>query len=393
MFQGFGKVWLLSASAALCFSALPLMSLMGSLLGAELAPTRDWATLPVAAMVVGTAVSVVPASSLMRRYGRRPVFFGAGLVAVMASLLAGQALVVSSFTLLVVAGGGLGAANAIFQQYRFAAMETVDGDRGPMAASIIMIGSIFAAFMGPELAVLGRHISDVEYLGSFWLAAVTVGAGATLVLFFQIAPANTQSEQTREPRPWAELLKSPSLLLALASATVGFAVMAFVMTGTPISMHHHHGHSLEDTKWVIQSHIAAMFLPSLLTVWLFRVISVRALMILGLCCYAGTITIGLVDVSVLGFWGQLVMLGVGWNFLFVAGTALLPTTHLPGEQYRAQALNDTVVFSTQASASLLAGIAVAATSWQNILLGCLVPIALLAGLFIYESWSRPVRGQ
>jgi hypothetical protein len=188
------------------------------------------------------------------------------------------------------------------------------------------------------------------------------------------------------------MLKSPSLLLALASATVGFAVMAFVMTGTPISMHHHHGHSLEDTKWVIQSHIAAMFLPSLLTVWLFRLMSVRVLMVLGLCCYALTIVIGLIDVSVLGFWGQLVMLGVGWNFLFVAGTALLPTTYLPGEHYRAQALNDTVVFSTQASASLLAGLAVAATGWQNILLGCLVPMALLTGLLVYErSWRSAHR--
>ena len=132
-------------------------------------------------------------------------------------------------------------------------------------------------------------------------------------------------------------------------------VMSFVMTATPISMHLHHGHSLEDTKWVLQSHIAAMFLPSLFTPWLFRLIKIRGLMLAGLACYCATIVIGLVDASVLGFWGQLVMLGIGWNFLFVSGTALLPMAYQPGEEYRAQALNDTVIFSSQAAASLGAG--------------------------------------
>jgi MFS family permease len=82
------------------------------------------------------------------------------------------------------------------------------------------------------------------------------------------------------------------------------------------------------------------------------------------------------------------MLGIGWNFLFVSGTALLPTAHLEGEQYRAQALNDSVVFSTQAIASLSAGWAVSAVSWQSALLVCLLPMALMIVALLWHR--RPI---
>jgi MFS family permease len=184
------------------------------------------------------------------------------------------------------------------------------------------------------------------------------------------------------------MLRNPSLALAVASGAVAYVIMSFIMTATPISMHLHHGHSMADTKWVIQSHIAAMFLPSLLTAWLFRLLTIRGLMLAGLSAYAAMIVIGILDVTVLGFWGQLVLLGIGWNFMFVAGTALLPTTYRPGEQYRAQALNDTVVFSTQAIASLSAGWAVSVMSWQALLLACLLPMALLVAV-IGAARGRP----
>jgi MFS family permease len=84
----------------------------------------------------------------------------------------------------------------------------------------------------------------------------------------------------------------------------------------------------------------------------------------------------------MGYWSQLVMLGIGWNFLFIAGTSLLPRTYLPGEQYKAQAFNDSIVFSTQAMASLSAGWAISVSSWQTMLLICLLPIAVMIGRLI-----------
>ncbi|MEH6592816.1 MAG: MFS transporter, partial [Halioglobus sp.] len=319
----------------------------------------------------------------MARLGRKPTFLLFISLGVAACLLGGQALSLQSFPLFCLSSMFLGVTNAALQQIRFAAMESVPIDKGPTAASIIMCAGIISAFLGPELAVLGRDLSAVEYRGSFWLAAACMLVGGSLMMFYTPAPPRGR-HSARQARPLRQMLQNPALRLAILSAAVGFVVMSFIMTATPISMHVHQGHSLEDTKWVIQSHIAAMFLPSLLTVWLFRVISVRGLMIAGLACFSATIIIGLIDASVMGYWGQLVMLGIGWNFLFVSGTALLPTAHEPGEQYRAQALNDSVVFTSQAIASLSAGFAMSLVSWQTMLLMCAIPIIFMSALVLRQ---------
>ena len=219
-------------------------------------------------------------------------------------------------------------------------------------------------------------------------AAACYLAAACLLVFYQ--PGEILGEEhAGGGRPLSRIIANPALILAVASGSIAFVIMSFVMTATPISMHMHHGHSMADAKWVIQSHIAAMFLPSLVTAWLFKALSIRGLMLAGLVCYGLTILIGLYDVSVIGFWGQLVMLGIGWNFMFVAGTALLPTSYEPGEQYKAQAFNDTAVFSSQAVASLSAGWAISVMSWQSLLLLCLLPMGLMIGI-LFRSRSTPL---
>ncbi|MBK6740785.1 MAG: MFS transporter [Haliea sp.] len=379
----FATVWLLAAINAIAMSSVPMMMLVGSLIGAQLAPAERWATLPIAMMVIGTACGVVPATRTMQRLGRRTtlgIFIAIGIIA---CAVLGQALAMHSFVLFCAGSCLLGVTAAALQQTRFAAMECVPLADGPVAASIIMCAGIVAAFAGPELAVRGQYLSAVEFQASFWLgAACLLAAGALLCLY---TPAHRPATQpSADRRTSLALLGNPTLLLAVVSGASAFMVMSFVMTATPISMHLHHGHSLEDTKWVLQSHIAAMFLPSLFTPWLFRLIKIRGLMLAGLACYCATIVIGLVDASVLGFWGQLVMLGIGWNFLFVSGTALLPMAYQPGEEYRAQALNDTVIFSSQAAASLGAGWAISAVSWQALLLLCLVPMVVLLVLLLWQ---------
>jgi MFS family permease len=382
--KGFPTVWLLALVNAIAMSAFPMMMLIGSIIGARLAPGEQWATLPIALMVIGTACGVVPAARGMAIRGRRWTFILFVLIGAGGCLLAGQALAWSSFALFCLSAALLGLTNAALQQIRFAAMESVPLEKGPAAASVVMCAGIVAAFLGPELALLGRHLFAVEYLGSYVFGMACFLAGGLLLLLYAPAPPRG-GEHGHGARALGEMLANPLLLLAIASGAVAFVVMSFVMTATPVSMHLHHGHSMEDTKWVIQSHIAAMYLPSLITAWLFRALAIRGLMITGLACYALTVVIGLLDVSVMGFWGQLVMLGIGWNFLFISGTALLPTAHAEGEQYRAQALNDSVVFGTQAIASLSAGWAVSALTWQTVMLLCLLPMGVMAALL---AWYR-----
>lgn len=382
--NGFINVAILALVSAVAMAAFPLLALMGSILGALLSPSPEWATLPIALMVIGTAAGILPVARCMAGLGRKLSFLLFMALGIVGCLLAGQSLHLESFSLFCSATFLLGVSNAAMQQVRFAAMESVSIEHGPTAVSIIMCAGIFAAFVGPELAVAGRHISTVEYQGSFWLAAICLLMGAVIMMFFYSATPLRARKTTETTRPLGQILSNPTLILAVASGATAYMVMSLVMTATPITMHLHHGYSIDDTKWVIQSHVAAMFLPSLATIWLFRLFSIRGLMIAGLVCFGATIGIGLYDSSVMGFWGQLVMLGIGWNFLFVSGTALLPSTHREGEHIRAQAFNDSVIFSTQAVAALSAGWAVSIISWQQLLLLCLLPMLLIASLLIFQ---------
>ena len=381
--NGFTNVWVLTLSNALAASIMALMILVGSLVGSDLAPAAEWATLPLALTICGTAVGIVPATRAMQYLGRKRAlwtFMGLGIIA---CAMASIALEQRSFSLFCLAAVLLGTTNSALQQVRFAAMESVAPESGASAASIVMLGGILAAFVGPELAVLGAHMTAVDYQGSFWLGALSIVCGALLLSVYKPA----QIETTSKPIAAGSLrtiLRGRGFILSVASGAVAFVVMSFVMTGTPISMHHTYGHSLVDTKWVIQSHIAAMFLPSLIAPLLFKWLGIRGLMVAGLACYGTTIGIGYYDISVNGFWLQLVLLGVGWNFLFVAGTALLPTSYKESDRFKAQAFNDSTVFSLQALASLSAGWALNLISWQQMLLLCTLPISLMLLALIWD---------
>ncbi|MGB0669701.1 MAG: MFS transporter [Porticoccaceae bacterium] len=389
---GFRNVWILSVSSALAGSIIPLMILAGSLAGTYLAPSAGWATAPIALMVTGTAVAAIPVTQLMRALGRKRGLFSFMFTAVGACGLAILALQLQSFTLFCITAFILGFCNAAILQTRFAAMEAVAAEHSSTAASLVLAGGIIAAFVGPELALIGRELTQVEYQGSFVLAALCILLGALLLSFYQPAPI-TDTITAQATTATHQLLRNPSLCLAIASGAIAYVVMSFVMTGTPISMHHFHGHSLVDTKWVIQSHIAAMFLPSFLAPLLFRYISIIGMMMLGLACYCATIAIGFSDTSVSGFWLQLVLLGVGWNFMFVAGTTLLPTTHSEADRFKVQGINDFTVFSLQAVAALSAGWVINLISWQQMLLGCLLPILLMLAIMLWERSRRQDIGQ
>jgi len=360
------------------------MVLAGTLIGTQLAPSVVWATAPIALMITGTAISVVPVTQLMRKLGRKRGMLTCMGVGIFGCLLSIAALQSKSFGLFCTASVVLGSLSAALMQGRFAAMESVSTEHHAFATSMVMGGGIVAAFIGPELAILGREMSAITYQGSFLLGIGCITAAALVLSLYNPAPI-ASNPAAQKQTPTVNLLRRPSFALALASGVIAYTVMSFVMTGTPISMHHFHGHSLLDTKWVIQSHIAAMFMPSFVAPLLFRQFGIRAMMFIGLICYCATIAIGFSDTSVTGFWLQLVLLGIGWNFLFLAGTTLLPSTHSDNDRHKAQAINDSTVFSFQAIAALSAGWAINLITWQQMLLGCLIPITIMLGFMMWEG--------
>jgi len=381
------NVWVLMAAGALGMSAAPLVVFIGGLVGARLAPDPGLATLPVASLVVGTATCVFPVTRLMRMWGRKAVFIVSAMLMSLVSVLAAWSIAEAQFWYftfcMVLQGGGL----AVIQQFRFAAMESVSPEESARAASFVLLGGLVAAFLGPEVAHAGRSLMAAEFAGSFLMLGVLALLSALVLMRYQ--PVVTQAplhQGAQTGRPLRILLRQQVLWVALLSSGVAYAVMSFIMTATPASMHVVCGYSLADTKWVIQAHIMAMYLPSFFSGRLIQRFGIQNLMFAGLLVFMLCVGVAFSGQTLMHFWIALILLGIGWNFLFVAGTALLPQSYEGDERFKVQGLNDSVVFGLQAIAALSSGVVIFAGGWK-LLVVLAVPIIVLQW-FVLFSWRR-----
>jgi predicted MFS family arabinose efflux permease len=372
-----GNVALLGLAQALSTCAPIVVTLLGGIVGTRLAP-EGWSTLPMSVMIITLATGAIPASMLMRRIGRRAGFAGGGLLGAIGALVVALALYRESFGLLCTGTMLMGINGSFAMQYRFAAAESVALHNVSRAISGVLLGTVLAAWAGPELAARARLlVPDVEYAGSFFILAAFLLASAALVACIR-EPRPRELAEEGEERPLSQVFKQPTLIIAVMSAAVGYGVMNLVMTATPISMHVMHGHSIDDTAMVIQSHVLAMYLPSLGSGLLIGWLGIPAVMAMGVLLLGATVIAGLSGHEIHSYWLALVSLGVGWNLLFVSGTTLLTQQYRASERFKVQAANDVTVFGASALGSLLAGRIVFLMGWETLMYTCLPLLAVMS---------------
>lgn len=351
------------------------MVTLGGIIGSELASNKAFATLPLSVMVIAVAATTIPATMLMRKIGRRKSFSLASLSAVVALVVAVVALRESSFLLYNIAVMLFGINMAFTYQYRYAAAESVATKHVPRAVSLVLTGSIGAAFVGKELATRGQFwIEDIPYAGTMMVLAAMFILQALLFLTMDAAKDQSEDDVVASHRSIGEVARQPVFIVAVLGAATGFGLMTLIMTATPLSMHVNDQISLEQTASVIRAHVLGMYLPSLVTGFLIEKVGVAKLMFVGALGLFAASIIGLQGHSVLHYWWALVLLGVGWNFLYVGGTTMLTYTYSMAERYRAQAVNEFMVFGTSATASLLAGTVMHFYGWSTLML---IPIPFL----------------
>jgi len=351
------------------------MVMLGGIIGSNLSTNKAFATLPLSMMVVAVAATTIPATMLMRKIGRRKGCALASMSSVVALVIAIFALKESSFAFFIIAVMFFGINMAFTQQYRYFAAESVETKYVPRAISLVLVGSIGAAFLGKELATRGQFwIQGVEFAGTMAVLAVLFAIQA--LLFFAMAPAREHDDSTMQQsdRPIGEIIRQPVFIVAVLGATAGFGLMTLVMTATPLSMHVDDGYSLEQTASVIQAHVLGMYVPSLVAGFLIERIGVTRMMFVGALGLLATSIVGLQGHTVLHYWWALVLLGVGWNFLYVGGTTMLTYTYSMSERFHAQAVNEFLVFGTSATASLLAGTVMHFYGWSMLML---IPMPIL----------------
>lgn len=381
------NVWLLTLIQALAMSSVTMLVLAGGVLGAQLTPDPKWSTLPLAMSIVGTACGVVPITRLMQHFGRKPVFITATTLGAVVTLFAATSIANSSFWGLVISAFLLGMMMSAIQQIRFTAMESVSIEMMPKAASTVLLGGLVAAVLGPELVTFGQLISDQVFVGAFYLMSGLLILCS--LLFTKIDNTHVVTTKSADTgRKLSLIARQPVFILAVSASVVGYALMSFIMTATPVHMHVHQAYSLQDTKWVIQSHIFAMFFPSLFSGWLISKLGTSKIIYLGLSSYVATILIALTGNEWLNYWSALVLLGIGWNFLFVGGTVLLAQTYQANEKFKVQGLNEFLVFSCQAMAALSAGFILNLIDWRGLLLASFTIIALQLSVIFKQQMRQ-----
>ena len=365
------NVWLLFASNACAFSVAPVTVFLSGIIGSSISPIKSLSTLPMSLSIVGTALFIIAASKIMSITGRKKGFILSSITSSLFALLAAYAVMKQNFILYSLSCFSLGFGMAFAHQYRFAAAESVDKKQAPKAISLLLFAGILSALLGPNLANLGKNlISEGLYVGSYLCLSLLTLSSIIFLVFYNEKKV-TEKKKISRGRSILELISQPRFLQALVSSSFAYAVMSFLMTATPISMHINDNMSLNSTSFVIQLHIISMFLPALVTGNLIKKFGHSKIMYCGVLFFIITIFLSYLDQTVTNYLFSLIFLGLGWNFLFISGTSLLVLNYREEERFRAQGFNDFIVFSIQATASLTAGVVLSYTSWKTMNMLCI----------------------
>ena len=370
------NLFVLLISQVFSFTAAPVTVFLSGIIGSQMSPIKSLATLPISISIIGIAIGSIIASKLMSLIGRKNGFIIASIGNSIFSILAAYSIFIQNFFLFCFANLLIGIGMAFTHQYRFAAAESVDKSIAPKAISILLFGGIISAFLGPSLANYTKDlISENLYVGSYLSLAFLTFIPSILFLFYE-SKSKIETSLEYVGRGYLELLSQPKFLQALIASAFGYAIMTFLMTATPISMHVMENFSLSKTSFVIQFHVASMFLPSLITGHLIKKFGHSNIMYVGLVFYSITIIASFFEQTFFNYMFALIFLGLGWNFLFISGTSLLTLTYREEEKFKAQGLNDFIVYSVHALGSLSAGIFLTLTNWKIMNIMC-VPFMII----------------
>jgi MFS family permease len=341
-------------------------------------------------VIVGTAVATIPASLLMHRIGRRAGFILGTAIGAVAGVVGAYAITVASFWLFAAATFMFGLFAGFGQLYRFAAADAADLDYKAKAISLVLAGGVISAFLGPELAKLGKDLPWLrQFVGPYLILSGLAVLSAIVLAFLDIPPL-TRAERMDPGRPLIAIMTQPVFIVATLTAMIAQGVMNFLMTATPIAMHHVH-HAFADTALVIEWHVFGMFAPGFFTGSLIRRFGELPIIALGLGLEFACIGVGLAGVGVFDFWLGMLLLGVGWNFAFTGATTLITSAYTPSERGKTQGAVNFAIYGLVSVLSLSSGATVHYFGWTWINLGAVPMLFVAVGVVIW--YAMKMRGE
>jgi len=357
------NVFLLSGCQALLTTGNILLVSVVALIGQSLAASPTLTTFPVATQFIGLMIATIPASLIMRKIGRKNGFYLGNSVGIAGAIVCILALNAGAFYLFSMGTFLLGIGIGFGTLYRFAAVEVCPPESKSKAISFVMAGGVIAAVIGPQLAIFSQDLLKSSEFGGAFLGLLCLYTIALIMLFFTHIPHEKIDDIEAEQRPLTRIISQPVFIIAVVVAMVSYVVMNLLMTATPLAMARC-GFSFSQAANVIEWHVLGMFAPSFFTGSLINRFGIYPMMYAGAVFMLGCIGINLMGVSEWHFWTALLLLGVGWNFMFISATQLLTSTYLPAEKAKSQAANEFIVFSMVTLSALSSGWLEATLGWQ-----------------------------
>jgi MFS family permease len=381
------NVLVLSGCQATMQTITSSMIAVTGLAGLALADNKALATVPLTCYVLGSAVTTIPASLLMKAIGRRAGFqlgTGAGVIG---GAVCAAALYAGSFWLLGFGMFLMGIYTAFGKYYRFAAADAASVDFRAKAISLTLAGGLLGGILGPEVAKHTAHaVTGYEYLGAY-LSLIVVALLAMLLLTWLDIPMLSDGERRDSGRPLAEIMRQPVFIVAATAGMVSYGIMNLLMTSTPIAMHAH-DHHFVDSAFVLQWHMIGMYAPAFLTGSLVQRFGAVTIILTGIVLNLLCLLSALAGTALLNFWAAMFLVGVGWNFMYVGGSTLLTECYTPAERAKTQAANDFLIFLTMAISSASSGLLLNKSGWDAVNYGS-VPFMLLALVAtLWLMWQR-----
>ena len=352
-----------------------------SIVALALTGERTLAGLPAASVVLGAAVGATVLGAIMGRWGRRPGLATGYAVGVVGALIAVAGIVVQSFPILLAGSLAIGFGNSSNQLSRYAAADMYPNARRASAIGIVVWAATVGAVIGPNLIQLSGDVAVALGLprlsGPYLVPVVLVGLAAILSsVFLRPDPRDLAdvpadgSPPALPPAPVGEVLRRPTVALAVLALIAGQFVMVLIMTMTPLHMTDH-GHDLSAVGIVISAHVFGMYALAPVSGRLTDRIGTLPIIASGLAIilFAAVLSALAAPSEELVLLIALFLLGWGWNLGFVAGSSLLTGAVSVTERARVQGVSDALIWSTSAIASVGSGFVVGA--WGFATLGIL----------------------
>ena len=358
------NVFALASCQALLVMNNAMMISVGTLAADALAQNKMLVTMPATAYIIGGGLTTLPISLFMKQRGRRAGFTIGCIFGMIGAALAAAAMLSHNFWMLCLAALVSGVYTGSGGFYRFAAADMASAGNRSKAISLVLAGGIVGGIFGPESSKFTKDLLDTVFAGSF-LSLVGLAMAALLIVRRLDLPNPSTEERHGSTRPLGEIMRQPVFIVAVLGGITAYGVMNLLMAATPLAMKmcsHPYGAAMLVIEW----HIIAMFAPAFGTGWLIVRFGTLPVMFAGIVLNLTAIAIAVSSITVPAFWASMVLIGVGWCFLFVGGTTLLTEACAPAEKAKTQGINDMMIYVTMASTSLTSGAILYRYGWNTL---------------------------